>query len=292
MTTGTAHRSLTADQVLFFHTFGYIRIREAFPPNEMLAFVSECLDIFRRDRRDRIFDGTWRQQVDAFIEHSDLLSPLATDPRILLPIQQLLGDGCIWIGSDGNLYTGDTGWHPDGSNLAYRRIKVLTYLNPLSIDSGALRIIAGSHRDPLHSELRPLLQRLDTAITPYGVIAPRRDQVDRQPFGIPMQQLPYVCVDVRPGDIVLFDQNIWHSSYGGCPGRMMFTVNYGESPVMPEQVEFVRQMYAGQLQFCMNVQITPYSCLFPDTFIQANRSDIYNLLRVASQLGYVGESIA
>jgi hypothetical protein len=118
-------------------------------------------------------------------------------------------------------------------------------------------------------------------------MAPLRDQVGKRPLGVPTEQLPYACVGVNPGDIVLFDQNIWHSSYRGRAGRMMFTLNYGESPLTPEQVEFVRQMYAGQLHFCISVQITQRSCLFPDAFIRTNRVEIHGLLRTAVQLGYV-----
>lgn len=286
------NRELTTEQMAFFDSFGFLRLSEVFGPDEVLSISRECLEIFQKDRGNRAFDGTWRQQIGAFVEHSATLAPLATDARIFGPVKQLLNEDCIWIGSDGNLYAGDTGWHPDGSNSQYRRVKALIYLEPTSKDSGALRVIVGSHREPLHSELRPLLQRSDVNITPYGVVAPLRDQVINRPLGVSTDELPYVCVGTMPGDVVFFDQNIWHASYYGRAGRMMFTLNYGASPSTPEQIDFVRQMYSGQLHFCTTMQSSPRHCLFPKTFVQANdKQHICGLLRTAEMLGYVSAAV-
>lgn len=277
---------LTDEQLFHFRVFGFVRINSLLSPCEVLDINLDLLSTFRRERGDRIYDGTWRHQLDAVVEHSSVLSPLVTDSRVLVPIIRLLGPAPVWIGSDANLYVEDTGWHPDGSNLSYRRVKALFYLQPLSSNSGALRVIPGSHVDPLHTGVNALLQRTDQSITPYGVVAPLRDLPQARPFATDVRDLPSFSIDTAPGDVVLFDQNIWHSSYRGHAGRAMFTLNYGEDPRASEHVEYLKAMYSGQLEFCLSGQHAPFTSLFPDAFARANTSEITSLLRVARQLGY------
>lgn len=289
MTTLTRkNEHLTDAQIQFFSTFGFLHLRAIFTPDEVHGFIAELLSQFAHQRSGAPFDGIHRQQIDAFVEHSVLLSPLATDFRILAPVSQLLGDDCIWIGSDGNLYVGNTGWHPDGSNLKYKRIKALIYLETLTTNLGALRVIPSSHKSPLHFELLPLLQRSDKSITPYGVVAPLRDEIAARPLGACVLDLPHFSVETIPGDVVLFDQNLWHSSYGGRAGRMMFTLNYGQAPVGVDHLAYVRQMYDGQRSFMSTIQLLKYESLFPREFLERNRqAEICSLLRVGQELGYV-----
>ena len=49
------------------------------------------------------------------------------------------------MGSDGNLYAGDTGWHWDGWHRDITHIKMAFYLDPVARDTGCLRVIPGSH---------------------------------------------------------------------------------------------------------------------------------------------------
>ena len=67
------------------------------------------------------------------------------DDRVYGPVEQLIGEPPLWIESDGNLYVGDTYWHPDGHVTRPLWIKVALYLDPLTEESGCLRVIPGSH---------------------------------------------------------------------------------------------------------------------------------------------------
>src|SRR5262245_20809400 len=163
---------LSREQQAYFETFGFIVKRGAFSGDEMARIGREFDDVLAQDRQGQPFDGASRQAVLGFIEKRPLLSALAEDDRIYGPIEQILGQGFVWIGSDGNLYVGDTGWHPDGSNLGYRRIKVAFYLDAVRADSGCLRVIPGSHREPLHGALASLRERRSdpgAAETAFGV---------------------------------------------------------------------------------------------------------------------------
>ena len=49
-------------------------------------------------------------------------------------------------------------------------------------------------------------------------------------FGAEQDSLPCHVVASRPGDVVFFDQNLFHASFGGRSGRRMFTLCYCTVP--------------------------------------------------------------
>ncbi len=242
-----------AESKRFFDAFGFIVCRNLLHRNEVAAIRREAESIFDDDWGG-IFDGGERQQIQGFVERSALLVDLIRDERILSRVEHLVGTDVIWVGSDGNRYVGSTGWHPDGSNFNVRRVKALFYLDQQNAHTGALRVFPGSHKSGLHDKLRVLLQRADETITPYGVLASRRSTTKASGLGIPADELPSYAVETKPGDVVFFDQNIWHSSFGGNPGRMMFTMNFASRPDDDAGWEFVMQMYHGQLNHVRNRQ--------------------------------------
>ena len=59
-------------------------------------------------------DGSKRTIIVPTIDHSAKLSILLDDFRILGIASGILGDDFNYGSGDGNYYSGDTGWHPDG----------------------------------------------------------------------------------------------------------------------------------------------------------------------------------
>ena len=85
-------------------------------------------------------------------------------------------------------------------------VKMVAYLEPLNASNGCLRLVPGSHLEPLHTELR--------ALTGLG------------------EKLPsYACVS-QPGDIVAFNMRCYHSAWGGGPNRRMCTLVYPLRTIM------------------------------------------------------------
>ena len=89
---------LTAEQKLHFESFGFLVIRGYFSADEMAEITREFDDGLTRDRQGQPFDGKKRQGVFALVETRMLW--LLEDDRIYEPIEQLLGPGFVWIGSD------------------------------------------------------------------------------------------------------------------------------------------------------------------------------------------------
>ena len=74
--------------------------------------------------------------------------------------EQLYGPEIFCAYAEANRYVGDTSWHPDYSlNYNAPGCRFAFYLDPLTADSGALRIIPGSHAPPLHVTLHDAHQK-------------------------------------------------------------------------------------------------------------------------------------
>ena len=189
----------------------------------MEVISHEADDVLAEDREGRPFTGEKRHTVMAFVEKRPLLTQLVDGDRIHEPIEQLLGQGFIWWGGEGNAWVGDTEWHPDMVEIGYRLVKVLFYLDPVATDTGCLRVIPGSHRSPLHDELEPLRywrvkQNVDAGSTPPKALEEflaKGLDPDSPPFGVERRALPGFAVETEPGDVVFFNQNLFHGSWGG-----------------------------------------------------------------------------
>ena len=229
---------LTEGQVQYFETFGFIVLRQRFSAGEMVGISRDFDDVMEEASQGAEFSGDERQIVVGFIERRPLLSGLVEDDRIYGPLEQLLDPGFIWVASDGNLYVGDTNWHSDKRPApGYKQVKVTVYLDPVQGDTGCLRVVPGSHRQPFHDDLRKHL--LDENRRPMV------DATDRSknPFGVFGSELPCFQLESQPGDVVFFRQEILHASFGGRAGRRMFARGIFDRPKEQEQIDSVTALY-------------------------------------------------
>ena len=134
---------LTAQKIDHFETFGFLLFRQLFSPAEMAEMTAEAEEVWREDLAHQ--PGQGHQQVAPFLERRPLLARLPEDDRIYLPVQQLLGLGFVWGGSEGNKgsfnVTRNHPWHSDRADqiaLQYTRIKIMIYLQAVTKDTGAL----------------------------------------------------------------------------------------------------------------------------------------------------------
>lgn len=225
---------LSPEQIAFFETFGYL----AFP-----GLLADRIDRITADfeavwaergggHAGKPHDGSARSCIVPFIDQSESLCSLLDDPRILGVAKGLLGDDFNYMGSDGNYYVGDTGWHSDGWHTEMRHLKIAFYLDPVDRDHGALRVIPGSHH--VNDRFAQDLQR--------GAGASQ----DR--WRVVGCDLPAVAMETRPGDVVCFNHNLKHAAFGGSSRRRMFTINLAQR--YPEdRVDALRQYIAGFARF-------------------------------------------
>ena len=194
---------ITEKQIKFFETFGFLKLKQAFK-DEIEWITSEFTKVFTD--RGVIHDGTKRSCIVPFIDQREKLSTLIDHPVVLAAGKALLGEDFNYLGGDGNYYSGNTVWHPDGNHDAGEYLKMAFYLDAVRGDSGALRVIPGSHRRNVKWE---------------GYEPGRSEEL----WGIPPTEVPAVILDSDPGDLLIFDHNTLHASYGGGGFRRMFTIN-------------------------------------------------------------------
>ena len=209
---------LTDQQLAFMDTFGYL----AFPgllADKIDRIIEEFEAVFalRGGGHDgKIHDGTARSCIVPFIDQSAYLSALIDDSRVNGIFASLLGSDYNYIGSDGNFYVADTGWHSDTDWSGKRRgkpprifYKMALYLDPLTRDTGALRVIPGSQRygDAYAEALQETVRTSEETLDIHG------------------SEVPAIALETQPGDVVLFNQNTKHSAWGGNERRRMFTIN-------------------------------------------------------------------
>jgi ectoine hydroxylase-related dioxygenase (phytanoyl-CoA dioxygenase family) len=87
----------------------------------------------------------------------------------------------------------------------------------MTADTGALRIIPGSHREPFLSQIQAYLD------------AHRRE--------LEIDDLPAVPCETVPGDIVAFNYPAFHASAGGSNDRRMCTIEFLEYPHARDQAD-------------------------------------------------------
>ncbi len=224
---------LTKQQISYFETFGYLICRQLFPPSEIAEITCEADELWRQMRKEGEDKGS-HQDIAPFIEHRPRLMQLADDDRIYEPMQQLLGDEFIWVGSEGRVGsfndTNDHRWHCDRTwmyGLSYRWIKHMIYLEPTTKDTGALRVIPGSH-------LREFAEILH-------VFNEERPNTCRDIFGVEGDEMPCVALESDPGDMVILNHYIFHGVYHKQPNRRYISLKFAEKPTRPEHFDALCQ---------------------------------------------------
>ena len=206
----SADLMLSAEQVRFFDIFGFLKLPGLFA--DQVREVTEAFEKVWTTRGGghdgKPHEGKARSCIVPFIDQSAVLSALLDHPGIHGAARSLLGDDFNYMGSDGNFYVGDTGWHPDGSHRAIRFLKMAIYLDPLTAANGCLRVIPGTHRlDDAYGK-----EALAAAMNPGSV-------------GKHGSEMPAVALDTGPGDVLIFNHNTAHSAWNGGSRRRMFTMN-------------------------------------------------------------------
>lgn len=216
---------LNEKQIRFFHTFGFLVFRDALAP-EIQEITNRFEKIWRHAQDSH--DKKQRSTLVPFIDQDEYLSAMIDHEMLDGIASSLLGDDYNYTGSDGNYYVGDTLWHSDGwFRTKYLSIKMAIYLDPVTSDTGCLRVIPGSHHvgafaDMIHGA--------------YDI--PHQEQ--ERLWGIKGIDIPSLHIESKPGDLVVFAHRIRHSSFGGGDARRMFTINF-EKRHLEEDIDLIKK---------------------------------------------------
>ena len=177
--------------------------------------------------------------------------------------------------------------------MNFTRINVLFYLDPVGKDSGCIRLIPGSHRDPFHSMLRPLNYWRKKQVAVEGRIPPSDVEEfaaefniteDEPLFSVPPDELPCYAAETNPGDVFLFNMYSYHATYGGQTGRRMFGLNFASDPKTEDQQNLLRR----QARTTLNSRKVMQHNLDEALYDPALNSDRPRIRRMTSRLNELG----
>lgn len=222
--------TITSQQIAFFETFGYLHLPDLLKTE--IEWITEEFTAIHAQAQGVQHDGSQRTCIVPFIDQSERLSALLDHPDIINLAASLLDDNFNYLGGDGNYYVGDTSWHTDGWHDELKYLKIALYLDPVKRDTGSLRVIPGSHL--INSAWTPLIHRVTQS---------------QQAFGISGKDVPAIPLESSPGDVVAFNHNLLHASFGGNSSRRMFTLNMCRHANTESEKKDLRDFIVAQGRF-------------------------------------------
>jgi len=197
-----------------FETFGYLVLRQLFSPQEVERYGTALDAATRRLRGGGDFTGQSLERVTPLFAEEEAFCSLLDDERLLDLADALLGPDSLFTGSnDGNMYVGNTPWHIDGGGAnGPTLLKVTFYCDPIAEGRGGLSVLPGSH----HPDYFRALHRMF---------------FEERSLDINNPDVPgRTSLASAPGDAILFDHRLWHSSWGGWSGRRQFAYSFAPFP--------------------------------------------------------------
>ena len=201
-----------------FRTFGFVIIREFFDA----ASIGEEIDqVMRRGIASpeiTHYDGINFQYVPMMTAETPVSLTLLD--RVGALAEAMLGGPVIPTRAKGT-YFGNSPWHTD-SELPVTSIGFLAYCEPLDAQSGALRVIPGSHHREYGDAIRKLRITAETALLEFQSLV----------------------VETQPGDLILMDEHLFHASYGGT-ARRQWRADYLRVPMDADEETNTRAYFAN-----------------------------------------------
>ena len=257
---------LTESQVRHFKAFGYVVMKQVLTAAELRTLHVEFERKLEMQYAHRPFDGTSRHWSSMMDDETPLFASLLEDPRFMNSARQLFGPDVIGLNVDANRYVGNTAWHPDSQTPLQGGVKFAIYLPPVGAETGALRVIPGSHRlsYPQHPEFADVIYKL------------------------PIADVPATVLDSTPGDVVAFDIHLWHGSWGGKTDRRMCTAVYYDNPRTPEELAYIRKQAVDNITYASQAFDARRKHFFPQVWLaNAQRSaDRQRWIDRLRELGY------
>jgi Phytanoyl-CoA dioxygenase (PhyH) len=200
--------------VTAFRSAGFVVVRAAFDAGRLAREVDEALADGYRDAPMNVGGaGNEFRYVPMMCERTP--ESLALIDALAGPAARLLGRAVIPVRAKGTRYFGGTQWHRD-SELDVASVGFAGYLEPLGAHNGALRVRPGSH----HAAS------------------------DQSPAGMPDDLMAGEAIATEPGDLIAFDERLWHASAGG-DERRQWRIDFVADPATAEEEQQIRGYFAG-----------------------------------------------
>jgi Phytanoyl-CoA dioxygenase (PhyH) len=228
---------LTHQQILHFRTFGFVTLPGLLTPDETATLRAEVTaaiaDAFGpvRAEPDHL-GGISGDYLPLASERAPFtLSLIADDRRTFGASAELLGVPTVPSIGIATRFRGDSTWHtrqgPDVGGVTF-----WADLEPRTAETGALRVIPGSH-----------LPEFERCLWEYCGAEPATS-------GFESWDWPHVVVETAAGDVVAVHEHLRQCAQGGTP-RLSWTISYFPWPGLgrPEQLTAVAAMVTDDVEF-------------------------------------------
>jgi hypothetical protein len=216
---------VTHAQVDFYRTFGFVVLPELIEP-ETVAALSEEFDrvlpeAFGAHWPEREDDGISGHYLPAMGPRTPVGRELAE--RLLGVAEALLGATALPWDVQEILLFDQAGLHDD-FGIQATGVKLVTYLEALRADNGALRLVPGSHHPEFRVRFREWLRanRVESS-------EELRNQVDATPCFV---------AETEPGDVIAFDVHTFHASVYGKDRRQWTATSLKDPQTGEERAAF------------------------------------------------------
>jgi hypothetical protein len=225
---------LSAQHAAFFAANGFVLLPALLDPDEAARLREEVAHNIQRaydipapsDGPATGYDGLYLPLAGP---QSPLSRALTSDPVMTRLAGTLLGRPPVPKPAKGMIYGDASAWHRDSDDADLHAVKIACYLEPLSGETGALRVLPGSHH-PAYSN----------ALSEYRAQWPSGTPLDEDDE---QRRWPGVVLATKPGDAVIFDVHLWHASLFG-RHRSQWTVSFAATPESQAEAEAVRRYIA------------------------------------------------
>ena len=262
---------LSEQQMRYYRTFGFLKFPGLFA-DEIATITDRFEAVWAASGRNH--DYLKRAMLVPFIDQDEYLSDLLDDPRIDETAEAILGDDYNYGSSDGNYYVGDTRWHSDKEPLdTIESFKMAFYLDAVTGSTGCLRVIPGSAfgGDPFAAALHEAV--------PFS-----SNSRPEEFWGVAGNEVPGYPIESNPGDVLLFNHKVKHSSWGGGDRRRMFTLNF-QQRVNREDLPFLQKEILAQAEQRNDGSHGPYGDAMLRTADARRMKHLEQRLAVARALG-------
>lgn len=229
-----------------FRTFGFVVLRGALDAAQAAALAAEADHAVRDATGKRYLADDGAGGISGhYIPATGERTPLSLE--LLQRFHPLVGDlagvPMLPAVAQHTLFFDMASWHTDTGH-AVPSVKVAAYLEPLDGDSGALRVLPGS-------------QHLDERVLRDLMRGPAFRDDER--YRAATAQVPAYVIDSRPGDVIVFDEHVWHASVGG-RNRLQWSCCYVLDPSTAEEETAVRAYLDSQFSadLTLDYDSTPY----------------------------------
>ena len=241
---------ITPQQQAHFEMFGFLFQKKLLSKDEVAQLTDEAERIWDGERAQPGYkvDESGSHRSKFFIESNPSLHWLAEDDRIYGTAAQIIGSELLFTGSEGVVSGyGQARWHPDRRTLwpgilGYGCVKAMIYLDETTADRGALRVIPGSHRNPMHEGLYQMLRWAPEGDDMHSM--EETENPAEMPYGLPGDQMPAFIAESEPGDVLFFNQWLFHAAYNAWPGRRYVAAKFAQPPKNETHLKF-HHMYNG-----------------------------------------------